>query len=488
MALANKFIPLIEFEEKEDCTYHLLPFRFVKLENDKYVVTNFVGEYLILHRRELDDLVHKRILSNTPLFYDLTSKHFISDSNSTVATDLLALKFRTKQHANSFFTSLHIFVVTLRCDYTCKYCQVSRQTEDKDSFDMTAITAENSLKHMFMSPNHSLKVEFQGGESLLNFPLIKHIVLKAKEINQTAKRNLQFVISTNLSFIDDEILAFCKEHSIHISTSLDGPEWLHNKNRPRPGKNGYATTISGIKKTSDFLGPDYVSPLMTTTEASLNHVKEIIDEYVSLGMHSIFLRPLSPYGFAVRTKQLEKYQMDRWLEFYKDGLEYILELNRNGYAFVEQYAAIILTKILSNSNSGYVDLQSPAGVGISAIVFNYDGRVFISDEARMLAEMGDNTFCIGDINLNTYEEIMLSPTLLDTLEQSATESLPTCNDCGFLPYCGTDPVYHHATQGNIVGLKAESGFCKKNMEIMKYLFKLMEDQETKLILQSWIRC
>jgi hypothetical protein len=37
---------------------------------------------------------------------------------------------------------------------------------------------------------------------------------------------------------------------------------------------------------------------MTTTEASLDRAREIIDCYLELGLTNIFLRPLSPYGFA----------------------------------------------------------------------------------------------------------------------------------------------------------------------------------------------
>ena len=52
-----------------------------------------------------------------------------------------------------------------------------------------------------------------------------------------------------------------------------------------------------------------------------------------------------------------------------------------------------------------------------------------------------------------------------------------CVDCGFQPYCGSDPVYHHATQGDAVGFKPSSGFCRKNMGIMRHLIRLLEDDE-----------
>ena len=76
-------------------------------------------------------------------------------------------------------------------------------------------------------------------------------------------------------------------------------------------------------------------------------------------------------------------------------MDYILEINRSGHYFSEYYSATILKKILTFTDPGYVDLRSPAGIGIGGIVYNYDGKIFASDEGRMLAEMGDTTFEIG---------------------------------------------------------------------------------------------
>jgi uncharacterized protein len=76
-----------------------------------------------------------------------------------------------------------------------------------------------------------------------------------------------------------------------------------------------------------------------------------------------------------------------FLSFYKTGLSYILELNRKGIDIQEVYAKILLTKILTPCATGYVDLQSPAGAGVSVLVYNYNGNVYATDESRMLAEM-----------------------------------------------------------------------------------------------------
>ena len=69
---------------------------------------------------------------------------------------------------------------------------------------------------------------------------------------------------------------------------------------------------------------------------------------------------------------------------------------------------------------------------------------------------------------------MLSDALLDPLEESFALSAPMCSDCAFEPYCGADPVYHHATSGDFVGRKPVSAFCRRNMAIFKLLLERYE--------------
>lgn len=470
--------------------YDLLPFKFESLDGDDVVVTNFVGEFVFLKRGQLDDVVQKRLHPTDPAYSLLRSRHFIREKTDLASIDLLGLKTRTKFRRLRNFTNLHIFVVSLRCDHSCQYCQVSRQSENKAAFDMTVEMADKGLDIVFRSPNPAIKIEFQGGEPLLNFDLIKHIVFRAKQINEFEKRDLQFVITTTLSLITDEVLEFCKLHKIFLSSSLDGPEDLHNKNRPRPGRDSYAKFVEGLQRARTALGYDAVSALMTTSPSSLSRVKEIIDEYLKLGFDSIFLRHLSPYGFAIKTKSYSAYNVERWLDFYREGVDYIIELNKQGVSFTEEFSALLLTKMLTSNDPGFVDLMNPSGAGISAVVFNYDGDVYASDESRMLREMGDTTFKIGNLLTSSYEQIFTNESLLNALEDSFTLSAPMCSDCAFEPWCGADPVFHHAMHGDVLGRKPESEYCKRVMGVVKYLLnKMRSDPQAKEIFIGWAnRC
>ena len=313
------------------------------------------------------------------------------------------------------------------------------------------------------------------------------MVSDARAVGKSAGKHIEFVIASNLALLSDEILRFCKANDVLLSTSLDGPVDLHNKNRPRPGGDSYQLAVKGIKLAQQALGFDRVGALMTTTEASLERVEEVIDEYVALGLSGIFLRPLSPYGFAIKTKAFQRYDATRWLKFYTRGLRYILDMNRKGTRFREFYASVVLQRMLTDRPTGYVDLRSPAGVGLGALVYNYDGKVFASDEGRMLAEMGDNTFEIGHVSTATYRTLILSDKLVEIVSASLTQCAPECADCVYEAHCGADPVYHHATQGDPVGIKPLSEFCARQKGVMGELLAIMDaSPDDAAILRSWV--
>lgn len=472
-----------------DGTYQLLPFRFERLSQNDVVLTNMVGEFAHLPQSKLEALVEHRLSPTDEIYPILRARHFLKEEGERAAEELLALKLRTRFDRLANFTNLHLFVVTLRCDHSCQYCQVSRQSEDKAAFDMTRQTADKGLDLVFCSPNPAIKIEFQGGEPLLNFELIRYIVEQAEARNKIEKRHLQFVITTTLSLVTDEILEFCRDHEIYLSASLDGPEDLHNRNRPRRDKDSYARFVAGLQRARDVVGRDAVSALMTTSPASMTRVREIVDEYLRLGFNGIFFRHLSPYGFARKTKSFQAYNIEQWLTFYREGMNHIIDLNKQGIPFIEHFSALLLTKMLTSEAPGFVDLMNPAGIGIAAVVVNYDGDVYASDESRMLKEMGDSSFRLGNVHHSSYEEIFTATALLDTLEDSFTLSIPGCSDCAFEPWCGADPIYHYAMYGDILGRKPESDFCKRIKGVVRYLLEALRDDEIRPILTRWAtRC
>src|ERR1700722_7168743 len=281
----------------------LLPFNFERTGTEQFLVSNMVGDFIRLTEDEINRVIDLSLRPGDGLYEKAYAAHLITGAQQRAQQQLLALRLRSRMSFLREMTPLHMFVVTLRCEHSCPYCQVSRQSTDRSRFDMSEATAQRALDIAFESKSSRIKIEFQGGEPLLNFGLIKTIVASARARSERIGKKVDFVIATNLALLDDAVLDFCKSNEILLSTSLDGPAELHNKNRPRPGGNSYELAVAGIRRAREVLGPDRVGALMTTTEASLDRVDNIIDEYLQLGLDGIFLRPLSPFGFAIKTKQ-----------------------------------------------------------------------------------------------------------------------------------------------------------------------------------------
>ena len=475
-----------EAYDPDGSALRLLPIRFERLESDRYLVGNMVGDMTEMTSSELARLCALDLAPGDGLYERAFEKLLVGSVGQQTQQQLLALRLRSRLSFLRAATPLHLFVVTLRCEHSCPYCQVSRRSQDHVRYDMDQTTASHALDIALSAPAPMIKIEFQGGEPLLNFDLIRWIVMTAKQRAISRGKKLQFVITTNLALLNDEVLDFSAEHEMVFSTSLDGPRDLHNKNRPRRGTDSYELAVAGITRIRERLGPDRVGALMTTTEVSLGRVEDIVDEYLRQDLEGIFLRPLSPYGFAMRTRQFHRYRGSDWLDFWKRGLRYILEINKAGRHFPEYYSSLIVRRILSDEPIGYVDLRSPAGIGLGALVYNYDGSVFASDEARMLAEMGDRSFELGNVFEHSYRDLVLSDTLVSSVADSLTQTAPQCSSCVFEPNCGADPVYHHATQHDLVGIKPLSEFCARQKGIITHLFELLEHSPADAaVLRRW---
>uniref|UniRef100_A0A7V4G9K5 His-Xaa-Ser system radical SAM maturase HxsB n=1 Tax=Desulfobacca acetoxidans TaxID=60893 RepID=A0A7V4G9K5_9BACT len=455
------------------------------------LVVNDAGEFIFLTLEEFRQLVEYRLPPDNPRFLDLKAKHLLTDTRVTPVVDLLATKYRTKKAFLKNFTGLHIVVVTLRCNQRCHYCHASSQGEDDFRWDMSIKTAKNVVAKIMSTPSPDIKIEFQGGECLLNFEVVKTIVAEAKRLNKKAKKDLSFVVCTNLTLMDDDILAYLKREGISVSTSLDGPREIHDRHRRlRSGGGSYDLFLRHLERTREVLGHEMVNPLATLTRDSLPHLNEIIDEYVRLGFRGIFLRNINPYGYARSGEHQEsfRYPMAEFVAAYKKALSYIIDLNLKGKPLAEDFATILLSRILTPFSTGFVDLQSPTGAGLAGVVYDYNGDVYPSDEGRMLAKMGDRRFRMGNVNTNTYLELFTSPVMQELVGSSCVETLPGCHACALQMYCGADPIRNYAMEGALVGHQPTSDFCEKHKSILEHLLMLLDENNPEImdVFWSWI--
>lgn len=467
---------------------HVQPLRSRTLPDGFIVATSRSGDHAFFSPAEFEQFVVSPAKLPLRRQADLKARFLLGNATlSSGMRRLVASRVSAKRETVAAGPALHIIVPTLQCAHSCRYCQVSRSLQDQGhTLSLTHLDA--ACDTVFESTSPTLTVEFQGGDPLLRFDLIEHVILRIQSRNAAEKRRIRFVVASTLHQLDAAMCAFFKEHGVYLSTSVDGPKHLHNRNRPIPGRDAYERTLSGVAMARSNIGPDAVAALMTTTKASLAYPEEIVDEYVRLGFKEIFVRPLSSYGFAKRNQAILGYTVAEFLDFYQRALRRVLHWNRQGFAIREVYASILLNKALSTFDAGYVDLQSPTGAGASVLVYNYDGHVYPSDEARMLAESGDTSLRMGRIGTPLAD--LLEGTVRQTLvEASTVENAAACSTCPYQLFCAPNPVDAKAQFGSFHAPVHDTEHCQRHTGLFDAMFSMLRtaDEDLLDLLHQWAR-
>jgi len=331
---------------------------------EKVLITNYEGNWLLLSDEEFGRFARGDVPTGTPLHTLLRDANFI---RAEYDVQKAITRVRARKSFLHLGPNLHILVVTLRCNETCVYCHASRANMEAVHTDMSKETAERSIDFILRSTSPSVTIEFQGGEPLVNFEVVKHTIAYAIQKNESIGKQLEFTMVSNLSLMDEEKLGFLLQHKVQICTSIDGPEHLHDKQRKLPGFSSHKAATKWIARINEAyaeMGLDptlyHVEALLTTTKETLPRWKEVVDTYVGLGCKALFLRPIDPFGFVEKTGARIEYPRSEYMEFYQQATDYMLELNKQGVQILERYAAIFLTKILAGEDPNFLDIRSPA--------------------------------------------------------------------------------------------------------------------------------
>lgn len=464
---------------------HLINNYRSKKVGDKFLVTTDHGSWIALDKDSFKKLGSGNIEKGSTLFKELEDVGIILTKENL---DNIVNDYRKKLSFLFQGTRLHIVIPTLRCNQKCIYCHASSKPASSQGYDMDQETAKNTVDFIFQSPSQDISIEFQGGEPLLNFDIVKYITEYANQLNKKHGKSLKFSLVSNFSLVDEEKLDYLIKNKVGICTSLDGPEFIHNKNRLLMGGNSYKSTVESIEKLKNQykkMGAKTrkVNALLTVTKDSLPYYKEIIDEYVKLGMPDIFLRFLNDLGDARPAWKQISYSADDFIDFWKKSMDYIIELNTKGKKIREWFVWLILQKIVDMTEPSYFEQRSPCGAAIGQLAYNYNGDIYTCDEARMV---GEDIFKLGNVKENNYSEVLTSNQTCSIVSASVNET-QICDYCAYKPYCGLCPVCNYAEQGNMIGKITETARCKIYKAQFDYIFeKFISEPKANKVFISWL--
>jgi His-Xaa-Ser system radical SAM maturase HxsB len=442
----------------------ILPLRIRRLNADTFVFADEAGRFFMAG----DDLAQRLVdgqLSQTDRDY-LSRRGMVTECGDVNETAFLHTLARRLEPPSGL--AYVILVPTLRCDLSCAYCQVSRAAKNAIGYDWDEVTLDATIAYLDRNGGKTIQIEFQGGEPSLRMDLIERVAAFARQRFEKPR----FVICTNLSNLDDDLRGFIENEDVSVSTSLDGPFWLHQKQRTVTED----TTNNFLKNLREAcrLAPGRVHALPTLDVDALPSPSELLDAFDEYGLRSIYLRPVTYHGFARKRHPSSVAYDPRWAAFYEEVISEIIIRNRGiaGAAWEEFYLSHLLKRLLRPGENSHADLRSPNWLAYDHQVIDFDGQIYPTDEARMLARSRLIDLSVGDVKAGIDEERRL------TLQGNAFNTFdPWCSRCPYQAACGVDPIDDLARHGFTGPPKPSTSFCQRHLHLFDLAMKLMHSPD-----------
>lgn len=214
------------------------------------------------------------------------------------------------------FNSLNL-IITTECNFNCPYCMRKRLSNHPSIF-MDWTTAKSGIDNMIKHrASDDIYIDFDGGETLLNFNLIKRVV---EYCNNQKLLTFHFGLLTNGYLVTKEVLDFLKLNNFILQISLDG--FQHNVTRSdfnnKPSFDYIFKIIREIQKRKIR----FRNVATTLTEDTWDGINEEFLQLIKKMKVRLSLNPdlfsFMPFGYNrtfLKLKKLLKYAIENRIDF-----------------------------------------------------------------------------------------------------------------------------------------------------------------------------
>src|SRR5258708_6820061 len=182
--------------------------------------------------------------------------------------------------------TLVVLQPTSYCNINCTYCYLPhRSVNKKMGMDVLEAIAKDVFASRLVTP--PIDFLWHLGEPLA-VP-VSYYDEAFSIINEASKKNdreFSFSFQTNAMLINEKWIASIRKHNIHIGVSIDGPEFIHDKNRiDRKNLGTHAEVMKGVRMLQEADIP--FSVIMVVTKNSLAFPDEICDFFIENNINNI---------------------------------------------------------------------------------------------------------------------------------------------------------------------------------------------------------
>jgi uncharacterized protein len=282
--------------------------------------------------------------------------------------------------------------VTNQCNLSCQYCYEFGEDkiatpEGKKKF-MDVETAKTSVDYLFAQSagRKSVHITFFGGETLMNFPLLRHIVDYSTE--QAARKNVKidYSLTTNATLLTPQIIDFLAVNRIGVTVSIDGPKEMNDKFRVF--SNGRGSYEIMEPKIRELLAHHHTRPIaarVTMTSGAMDALKIYRHLKQDLGFHEVGFAPVttSPERLYSINEPGMHHVFSQFGELAKEYLQFALRGELHGFSNVSD--------TLAELHQG-VNKSHPCGAGLGLLGVGPSGDIapchrFVDSDEHVLGNV-----------------------------------------------------------------------------------------------------
>ncbi len=180
------------------------------------------------------------------------------------------------------------------CNLNCSYCFASQGKYHGDRAIMSFEVGKRALDFLMENSGTrtNLEVDFFGGEPLMNWDVVKQLVMYARSVEKERGKNFRFTLTTNGMLIDDDVIDFANKEMSNVVLSLDGRKEIHDRLRVDYAGNGsYDRIVPKFKKLVDSRGGKGYYMRGTFTHANPDFTNDVF-HMADMGFTELSMEPV----------------------------------------------------------------------------------------------------------------------------------------------------------------------------------------------------
>lgn len=219
------------------------------------------------------------------------------------------------------------------CNLACRYCFAEEGEYHGRRALMSLEVGKKALDFLIENSGNrrNLEVDFFGGEPLMNWEVVKELVLYGRSKEAEHNKLFRFTLTTNGMLLNEEIMEFCNKEMSNVVLSLDGRKEVNDRMRPcRNGKSSYDVIVPKFQKFVESREQARYYVRGTFTRHNLDFAQDVL-HYADLGFTQLSMEPVvaSPEEeYAIREEDIPAI----YEEYDRLAVEYI-KRQREGRGF-----------------------------------------------------------------------------------------------------------------------------------------------------------